>query len=434
MSVAKTNSPVSRELRVDQAHLPHRSDPSCPEAGDARKQKARPAADLVGRERFTGRAGAPLVAVGLAAAGVLLAAPSVNAAPTRGEIHAVFWSAEADERPLADDFFRCLTRGTSFSGAWSGEFGVPTVVYDGSVVLPGTTPSRMSLGMLAQLLIQAFDKGQLPPPVSGAANEYISFTPSTSIVGNLCTGPTAGCGEHNWRNTYKGVSFDVASVPLGKCNCHNMWDSESKKTTEVAEHETAEGLARLAGAGFETGDRCELLKENLTCCGKSYQVQQLAGSRGATSCEPINSNANAAACMADDGRDASSGDPGDASSGAGSPGNSGSKVSDAGPTSPGAGPAPGAPSRDASAGDVSTRGGSGTGSGPTPGGSGSLADAGVGGSAGGQPGSPVAPRGMNGGCACRTIAGPGTERDDLPWGAAASMAGLGLLLARRRRR
>ena len=151
------------------------------------------------------------------------------------------------------------------------------VVYDGSVVLPGTTPARLSLGTLAQLLIQAFDKGQLPPPISGVANEYISFTPSTSIVGNLCTGPTAGCGEHSFRNSYKGVTFDVASVPLGKCNCHNMWDSESKKTTEVAEHETAEGLARLAGAGFEVGDRCEVLKEHLTCCGQSYQVQQLAG-------------------------------------------------------------------------------------------------------------------------------------------------------------
>src|SRR5213078_3386139 len=152
-----------------------------------------------------GRARVLPVAVGLAMASALFALPAAAAAPSRGEVHAVFWSTEADERPLADDFFRCLTRGTSFSGAWSGEFGIPTVVYDGSVVLPGTTPPRMSMGTLAQLLIQAFDKGQLPAPVSGVANEYISFTPSTSIVGNLCTGPTAGCGEHNWRNTYKGV-------------------------------------------------------------------------------------------------------------------------------------------------------------------------------------------------------------------------------------
>jgi hypothetical protein len=356
--------------------------------------------------------GARLAAVGLATASVLFAAPSATAAPSRGEIHAVFWSSEPGERPLADDFFRCLTQGTSFSTAWSGEFGMPTVVYDGSVVLPGTTPARLSLGALAQLLIQAFDKGQLPAPISGVANEYISFTPSTSIIGNLCTGPTAGCGEHNWRNTYKGVSFDVASVPLGKCNCHNMWDSESQKTTEVAEHETGEGLARLAGAGFETGDRCELLKENLTCCGKSYQVQQLAGARGATSCEPINSTGNAAACIAEAARDAS--------------GEDSRSAPDASPPSAGGVPPAGASSHDASAGDAS-----GSGSATTAPGSGVAVDAGMSGKDAGAPGSSSPPGGGKGGCSCNTIGAPGPAGSALPW---ASIAGLALFLARGRRR
>jgi MYXO-CTERM domain-containing protein len=366
-----------------------------------------------------------------AVCGVLLAAPALRAAPSRGEIHAVFWSAEADERPLADNFFRCLTRGTSFSGGWSGEFGIATVVYDGSVVLPGTTPARLSLGALAQLLIQAFDKGELPAPVSGVANEYISFTPSTSIVGNLCTGPTAGCGEHSFRNTYKGVSFDVASVPLGKCNCHNMWDSESKKTTEVAEHETAEGLARLAGAGFETGDRCELLKENLTCCGNSYQVQQLAGARGATSCEPITSSGNAAACMADAPADAGGDDSGSRTPDVRPPGGASGDGSTGGGSGGGAPPGT-APSSDAAPGGSSPIGAGGKGA--TPPGSAVVADAGSGDNEAGAPGSSVAARGMSAGCGCRTVPDPGAESKNLPWGAPASLGGLALLLARRRRR
>src|SRR2546423_1190869 len=213
--------------------------------------------------------------------------------------------------------------------------GTRTWVTVEGAVLRGPTPPPLPLEPRPELLTRAFEGAQRPPPVSGAANEYISFTPSTSIVGNLCTGPTAGCGEHDWHNSYKGVSFDVASVPLGRCNCHNMWDSESKKTTEVAEHETAEGLARLAGAGFGTGDRCEVLKENLTCCGNSYQVQQLAGARGATSCEPINSTGNAAACVADAVRDAGSTDSGNARS---SPGNPGGRSPDRGPSTAARGP------------------------------------------------------------------------------------------------
>jgi hypothetical protein len=381
------------------------------------------------------------VSIAVAFAGLSLASPPATAAATRGDIHAVFWSAEAGERPLADAFFRCLTRGTSFSSGWSGEFGLPSVAYAGSVVLPGTTPPRLSLGGLAQLLIQAFDEGRLPAPVSGVANEYISFTPSTTIVGNLCTGPTAGCGEHSWHNTYKGVSFDVASVPVGPCNCHNMWDSESKKTTEVAEHEAGEGLARLAGAAFEVGDRCEALKENLTCCGSSYQVQQLAGARGATSCEPISSNGNQAACAVDDARDAGADDSGGITPGSdaarGAPGSGSSDAApsppgpDSGPADAGRGGLPtGNASADAAAGAAPSMVGSGGGTGGGGTGSTGLVDAGLGASSGPS----AAPGGMRAGCTCGTIGGAGADERGSGWGTAALAGALALVILVQRRR
>jgi hypothetical protein len=376
-------------------------------------------------------------------------------------VHAVFWSAEADERQLADDFFACLTQGTSFSGAWSAGFGLPTVVYAGSVVLPGTLTGTMPLSAVARALIKAFDAGMLPPPVSGVANEYISFTPSTAIVGGLCTGPTAGCGEHDWHNIYKGVPFDVASVPLGACNCHNHWATERQKTTEVAEHETGEGLARLAGAGFEVGDLCEAFKEQLMCCGSSYQVQQLAGARGPASCEPINSTGSAAACTADAGPGASSGttdaggssddassgssgsgsSPSGSASGAGSSSGSASGASSSsgssagsapgeGPSSGASGSTSGSESGSTASTGVGAPGGSG---GPNPPGSASAPDAGVVGvsAEGGALGAVETGGATNGGCACATIGDASAQRSGWGWQFVASIAGLALISARR---
>src|SRR5260370_7429758 len=58
----------------------------------------------------------------------------------------------------------------------------------------------------------------------------------------------------------------------------------------------------------------------ITCCGTSYQVQALASSKGASSCEVINSTGSAAACASDGGVGATSGTDAGGSSGSASSG------------------------------------------------------------------------------------------------------------------
>ena len=53
------------------------------------------------------------------------------------------------------------------------------------------------------------------------------------------------------------------------------------------EHEAAEGLADLAGNQYEVGDDCEMDLGSLSCCGKSYAIQQLAGTSGPAACQMI---------------------------------------------------------------------------------------------------------------------------------------------------
>jgi hypothetical protein len=383
------------------------------------------------------------------ACSVCASAPAALGASSRGEVHAVFWEAQADERQLADDFFRCLTEGTSFSGPWSSEFAIPKVVYVGSVVLPGTLTGMMQLSTVARALVKAFDMGLLPPPVSGVANEYISFTPQTAVVDGICTGPTAGCGEHDWHNSYKGVPFDVASVPVGPCNCHAHWATESQKTTEVAEHETGEGLARLAGAGYEVGDACENPKYTITCCGTSYQAQALASSKGASSCEVIKSTGNTAACASDGGAGATSGADAGATSGTdagGSSGRASSGGTGSGSSSSGEGTSS-ASSGGSSTGQGAPSGSSGTPSGSVTATSGSLSSAGGTGTSSSGSASSLdggffgeeeagtvreAPGSTNAGCSCRAVGDRRGGERKIPGQAWASIGAFALALVRRR--
>jgi len=239
---------------------------------------------------------------------ICLVANPTAAAASNAEVQAVFWSSQTSDRSRIDEFFRCLTLGSSFSGAWSSEFGLSSVTYLGSYVLTDPLPATISEPSLLAVLSAAFDDGLVPGPTAGIANEYILFTPSTTLVGTLCSSAKAGCGEHDAKARYKGITFDYGVAPIAPCNCHGTgnWTSVFDEMTNVGEHEVAEGLARLGGASYEVGDACEMPIESIACCGVTYVTQGLAGSGGASTCHPVTSTGSAAACAADAGADASS--------------------------------------------------------------------------------------------------------------------------------
>ncbi len=217
---------------------------------------------------------------------ILLAARVALAAPA--QIRTVFWQQDTSVRSDVDAFFTCLTGSSTFGSTWSTEFGINGVTYEGSYVLTAAAPAQVTLGgNLDQLMSDAFMSGALPAPQAGVENEYLVYWPPTVTAGDdmgatLCSA-SGPCAEHHPFAQYNGITYDLALVPISCNMCAMGLDA----ATIGGEHEAAEGLADLAGNQYEVGDACEMDLGSLTCCGKSYAIQELAGNGGASACQMI---------------------------------------------------------------------------------------------------------------------------------------------------
>jgi hypothetical protein len=207
-------------------------------------------------------------------------------APAR--IHTVFWQQDTSVRADVDAFFTCLTGASTFGTTWSQQFGMTSVSYSGSSVLQSAAPSQVTLGGdLNQLMSTAFMSGAVPAPQAGTEEEYLVYFPSTVTAGDtmgatLCSA-SGPCAEHYPFAQYNGITYDLALVPISCNKCAMGLDT----ATIGGEHEAAEGLADLAGNQYEVGDDCEMDLGSLSCCGKSYAIQQLAGTSGPSACQMI---------------------------------------------------------------------------------------------------------------------------------------------------
>lgn len=217
---------------------------------------------------------------------ILLAARVALGAPA--QIHTVFWQQDTSVRSDVDAFFTCLTGSSTYGTTWASEFGINGVTYEGSYVLTSAAPAQVTLGgNLDQLMSDAFMSGALPAPQAGVENEYLVYWPPTVTAGDdmgatLCSA-SGPCAEHHPFAQYDGITYDLALVPI---SC-NMCAMGLAAATIGGEHEAAEGLADLAGNQYEVGDDCEMDLGSLTCCGKSYAIQELAGSGGPAACQMI---------------------------------------------------------------------------------------------------------------------------------------------------
>ena len=217
---------------------------------------------------------------------MLLTARVALGAPAR--IHTVFWQSDTSIQPDVDAFFTCLTGSSTFGTTWSQQFGMTSVAYAGSSVLASAAPSQVTLGgSLNQLMSAAFMSGAVPAPQAGTEEEYLVYFPPTTMAGDemgatLCSA-SGPCAEHYPFAQYNGITYDLALVPISCNMCAMGLDT----ATIGGEHEAAEGLADLAGNQYEVGDDCEMDLGSLTCCGKSYAIQQLAGTSGPAACQMI---------------------------------------------------------------------------------------------------------------------------------------------------
>ncbi len=217
---------------------------------------------------------------------MLLTARVALGAPAR--IHTVFWQQDTSIQADVDAFFTCLTGASTFGTTWSQQFGMASVSYAGSSVLTSAAPSQVTLGgNLNQLMSTAFMSGAVPAPQAGTEEEYLVYFPSTVTAGDtmgatLCSA-SGPCAEHYPFAQYNGITYDLALVPISCNMCAMGLDT----ATIGGEHEAAEGLADLAGNQYEVGDDCEMDLGSLSCCGKSYAIQQLAGTSGPAACQVI---------------------------------------------------------------------------------------------------------------------------------------------------
>jgi MYXO-CTERM domain-containing protein len=242
---------------------------------------------------------ATLLGVTVAVASVLAVTAARPAQAMPSEVHTVYWKQDTSTQTALDDMFSCLAKSSSFGTTWATQFGVSPVEYVGSSVLTGPAPGEVMLdGNLTTILTDAFDKGLVPAPVPGAANEYVVMVPQGSIADDtmgttMCDG-SGVCAEHDTA-TYKGIAIDIAIVPTQCPSCGQGLDA----ATVSAEHEAAEGIADLGTAQYEVGDGCEDPQVNMTtleCCGKQYTLQQLAGSGGQNDCQTMDATGSKCFC------------------------------------------------------------------------------------------------------------------------------------------
>ena len=350
----------------------------------------------------------PAVALG---AGLLTSARGSGAAAP-AQAYTVFWQADTSLRSGLDDFYACLTEGSSFSPTWAGQFGVSSVSYRGSYVLTSKLPAAVRLETdLRNVMTDAFNKGLVPPPAFGSLSEYILYIPSSTIVSDnvgdvFCQKTTDPCGVHQ-QASFNGVQYQYAAVPLN-CTCHDPpAPSKLDDSARVGEHELAEGLADLGTARYEVGDQCKTPRNTIACCGHTYEIQPLAGPNGIAVCQDLTASGSPAACAMNGGAGGSGGSSGsdsgsDSSSDSGSTsgGDAGEPVATTGGTGGAGGSGP-----LADAGSPGTAGGAGGSTrGATGGAGGSASTSGSGGSPAGTDANPVSAD-STGGCSCRMGAG-----------------------------